>query len=161
MIRLIPTLPPNSPIQLSRLSPQRGNIRTSSASTSEEKDVPTPIYNSALLLTTAAKAHLLRVHELQMDVPAFNDALTMLRVWANQRGYGVGGEGKLCVRGFEGRGYWWAAVLDLLIYGDEPTTRLAKSKRKPLGKGLSSYQLFRAALDFFGELAVADLQNTC
>ena len=48
---------------------------------------------------------------------------------------------------------WWAAVLDLLINGEEPlASRLPKTsaKRKPLGKGLSSYQLFRAALDFFG-----------
>ncbi|EKM53177.1 uncharacterized protein PHACADRAFT_259350 [Phanerochaete carnosa HHB-10118-sp] len=79
----------------------------------------------------------------------------MLRVWANQRGYGAGGERKLCMRGFEGRGYWWAAVLDLLVNGEEalPTAKLsgAASKRKPLGKGLSSYQLFRAALDFFAK----------
>ena len=47
---------------------------------------------------------------------------------------------------------WWAAVLDLLVNGEEPPIgKLSKaaSKRKPLGKGLSSYQLFRAALDFF------------
>lgn len=47
---------------------------------------------------------------------------------------------------------WWAAVLDLLINGEEPAVSKVKkfSRRKPLGKGLSSYQLFRAALDFFG-----------
>lgn len=95
------------------------------------------------------RAHLLRVYTLQKSVPAFSDALTLLKVWANQRGYGEGN--KLCVRGFEGRGMWWAAVLDLLVNGEEvPPGKLAKAgKRKPLGKGLSSYQLFRAALDFF------------
>lgn len=98
------------------------------------------------------RAHLLRVHALQKSIPAFSDALTLLKVWANQRGYGEGE--KLCVRGFEGKGIWWAAVLDLLVNGEERAAgKLSKaaSKRKPLGKGLSSYQLFRAALDFFGE----------
>ena len=52
---------------------------------------------------------------------------------------------------------WWAAVLDLLVNGEERPARKqnkAASKRKPLGKGLSSYQLFRAALDFFCEWLV-------
>lgn len=162
-IRLIPSLSPSSPLQLSRLSPQRGNIRTTSASTSSSKDAPTPTYNSALLLSTVPKAHLLRVHQLQKNVPAFSDALTMLRVWANQRGYGGGGDGRLCVRGFDGRGYWWAAVLDLLVNGEEPlpSAKLSKaaSKRRPLGRGLSSYQLFRAAFDFFGEYSSLDISN--
>lgn len=35
-------------------------------------------------------------------------------------------------------------MLGVVTHGEEG------GKRKPLGKGLSSYQLFRAALDFFG-----------
>ena len=148
---MIPTLSPSSPIQLQRLSPQRSNIRASSASSESAEDTSTPLYNAALLLSTTPRAHLLRIYSLQKNVPAFSDALTLLKVWANQRGYGEGN--KMCVRGFEGKGMWWAAVLDLLIHGEEPMAaapRKAMSKRKPLGKGLSSYQLFRAALDFFG-----------
>jgi U3 small nucleolar RNA-associated protein 22 len=152
-IRVIPTISPTSPILLQRLSPQRSNIRASSASTDSAEDTSTPLYNTALLLATVPRAHLLRVYSLQQSVPAFSDALTMLKVWANQRGYGQGN--KLSMRGFESKGMWWAAVLDLLINGEEPLAgqlSKASSKRKPLGKGLSSYQLFRAALDFFGKL---------
>ncbi|THG99128.1 hypothetical protein EW026_g3163 [Hermanssonia centrifuga] len=146
-VRIMPTLPSDCPIPLQRLSPSRSNIRTSTSEEPQE-EFSTPLYNTALLLGLTPRAHLLRVYTLKEAVPAFADALTLLRVWANQRGYSEGG--KFCVRGFEGKGMWWAAVLDLLIHGEE-TSGLAKSspKRKPLGKGLSSYQLFRAALDFF------------
>lgn len=103
------------------------------------------------MLMNTPKAHLLSVHALKQDVPAFADALTLLRIWANQRGYGVGSQ--TCVRGFDAKGMWWASVLELLVYGEEPLSvgfGKSGSKRKPLGKGLSSYQLFKAALDFLG-----------
>lgn len=149
-IRIVPFLP-QSPISLLRLSPSRSNIRTSGQDQELDRE-PTPLYNTAFLYMNTPKAHLLSVHALKQDVPGFADALTLLRVWANQRGYGVGG--RLCVRGFEGKGMWWASVLDLLIHGEEPQpVELGRpaSKRKPLGKGLSSYQLFKAALDFLGK----------
>lgn len=85
---------------------------------------------------------------------AFGDAHTLLRVWANQRGYG---EGALCVHGFEGKGMWWASVLGFLLDGEEPVSVLGKRKaggRRSVGKGLSSYQLFRASLDFLGKILV-------
>ena len=47
--------------------------------------------------------------------------------------------------------------LDLLVSGEEPISGAfggngkTVTGRKPLGKGLSSYQLFRAALDFLGK----------
>jgi U3 small nucleolar RNA-associated protein 22 len=51
----------------------------------------------------------------------------------------------MCVRGFDSLGSWWAVLLGVLVFGEEKGKSL---KRKPLGKGLSSYQLFRGALDF-------------
>jgi U3 small nucleolar RNA-associated protein 22 len=57
----------------------------------------------------------------------------------------------MCVRGFESKGSWWGALLGLLIAGEERAGAPKSTKRKPLGRGLSSYQLFRAALDFLGE----------
>ncbi|TBU24395.1 Nrap protein [Dichomitus squalens] len=147
-VRIIPFLP-HSPIPLQRLSPSRSNVRTSGQD-HDSKEEPTPLYNTALMHMITPKAHLLAIHALKQDVPAFSDALTLLRVWANQRGYGMGS--RLCVRGFEGKGMWWASVLDMLIHGEEPQPVAVKktgTKRKPLGKGLSSYQLFKAALDFF------------
>lgn len=102
------------------------------------------------------------MYTLQKNVPAFGDALALLKVWANQRGYGESsvesqeaeGESvhrgsKWTIQGFEGMGAWWVAVLDYLINGGEVVGK-KKEKRRPLGHSLSSYQLFRAALDFFG-----------
>ncbi|KAH9914177.1 Nrap protein [Epithele typhae] len=137
----------DSPIPLQRLSPARSNVRTGSHDESSSEE-PTPIYNTAFMLMTTPKAHLLSIHSLKQDVPGFGDALTLLRIWANQRGYGPGK--RMCVRGFEKRGMWWASLLAMLVRGEEPRPGMVKasSKRKPLGKGLSSYQLFKASLDF-------------
>lgn len=57
----------------------------------------------------------------------------------------------MCISGFEGRGNWWAGVLELLIVGEESAARIIGKQRKPVGQRLSSYQFFRAALDFLGE----------
>ncbi|KAF7800159.1 hypothetical protein EIP86_011405 [Pleurotus ostreatoroseus] len=149
-VRILLTLLADSPIPSQRLAPHRSNIRASSSSDESTGDASTPIYNTALLTTTTPRPHLLRIYHLKQQIPAFEDALTLLRVWANQRGYGAGA--KLSVRGFEGKGMFWASVLDLLISGEETSEHVigrSASQRKPLGKGLSSYQLFRAALDFF------------
>lgn len=116
--------------------------------------MPSPIYNSRIIQHLTPKPHLVATHALKEGVPAFGDALALLRVWAHQRGYGVGD--RLCVRGFEGRGTWWAGLLECLVLGEEGAESggvggfSKKEKRRPLGKGLSSYQLFKAALDFLG-----------
>ncbi|TFY82387.1 hypothetical protein EWM64_g1615, partial [Hericium alpestre] len=155
-VRIIPVLPSSSPIPLARLAPHRSNFRVherSDASDAAEapssENRPTPLYNSAVLLSATPKPHLLSIHALKQNTPAYTDALALLRIWANQRGYG---EGKRpSVSGFEGRGQWWSALLEALVNGEEPidtTNNKGSAKRKPLGKGLSSYQLFKAALDF-------------
>lgn len=151
-IRIIPVLPPSPPFPLQRLSPSRSNLRVSSPSSddSPQSHDSSPIYNTAILQSLTPKQHLLSIHTLKESCPAFADALALLRVWANQRGYGTGS--RLCVRGFEGKGVWWAELLKMLVVGEEPTVGFAKTKgrRKPLGTGLSSYQMFKAALDFLG-----------
>ncbi|TFK47385.1 Nrap protein [Heliocybe sulcata] len=148
-IRILATLPSPPPFPLHRLSPMQSNLRISSSSS-----VPTPLYNNALLLALTPKSHLLSVYNLQSEVPAFAGALALLRIWANQRGYGNGS--RLCVHGFEGKGTWWKGVLEVLVRGEEVEKVLRKGKRRPLGRGLSSYQMFRAALDF---LAKCDFEN--
>ncbi|KAG1721200.1 Nrap protein [Suillus paluster] len=149
-VHVIPVLPSPSPLPLPRLSPSHPNVRISSSSSSSSSPSPTPIYNNAILLSTYPKLALLSTHELKNSLPAFHDAHTLLRVWANQRGYG---DGELCMRGFEGKGSFWAGLLRYLISGEEPMgTKSGNSKlRRPLGKGLSSYQLFKAALDFLAK----------
>jgi U3 small nucleolar RNA-associated protein 22 len=150
-IRIIPTLSPSSAIPIHRLSPSHSNIRipaTGAPKSSASQPIPTPLYNTALLIAFTPKPDLLAAHALSDAAPATRDALALLRVWAAQRGYA---SGQLCVRGFDGRGPWWSALLELLVTGEEPIAeKKGKVRRKPLGRGLSSYQLFRAALDFIG-----------
>ncbi|KAJ4474074.1 Nrap protein [Lentinula edodes] len=164
-IYIIPTVSAtDSPIPHHRLSPAHSNIRimhesASNSSLEDSTKSPSPLYNTALLTSFIPKSYLLSVHAIQQVVPAFNDALALLRVWANQRGYGESGEG-VSVQGFDGKGPWWAALLMYLVLGEETTSAGRKfggrGKKKQLGKGLSSYQLFRAALDF---LAKHDFEN--
>lgn len=148
---IIPVLSPQSPITFHHLSPGHSSIRIHSTlgEDSTASNLPTPIYNNTLLLSLTPKSNLLVTHTFQNESPAFTDALTLLRVWANQRGYGPGT--RMCVHGFEARGPWWSALLGLLIAGEERTDIPVSSKRKPLGRGLSSYQLFRGAMDFLCE----------
>lgn len=154
-ICLIPTLSLESPIPLHRLSPSHSNLRVTSISQDTEagpsNHQATPLYNNAILTCFTPRPHLLAIHALT-QIPAFNDALALLRIWANQRGYSSGS--KPCVRGFQDMGPWWAFLLSAVMNGEESTQDGKPSKRKPLGKGLSSYQLFKAALDFIGELAL-------
>ncbi|KZT64811.1 Nrap protein [Daedalea quercina L-15889] len=152
-VRILSVLPSPSPIPLHRMSPARSNIRASASPSGTPQDTSSPIYNSRIIQHLTPRPHLVSTHALKESVPAFSDALALLRVWAHQRGYGVGD--RLCVRGFEGRGPWWGGLLECLVSGEEGAEGSGgvggfntKEKRRPLGKGLSSYQLFKAALDF-------------
>jgi U3 small nucleolar RNA-associated protein 22 len=95
-------------------------------------------------------------------VAAFTDAVTLLRVWANQRGYGCSTTSPTCIAGFERIGAWWSAVLELVVFGEYATARAGEITpiRKPLGKGLSSYQLFKASIDFLGD-ALPSIRGNC
>ncbi|KAL1700082.1 Nrap protein [Schizophyllum commune] len=151
-VSILPVLSPTCPISLRHLTPSHANIRVSSStsdpSSSSQTHPPTPLYNTALLTATAPRPELLAAHTLKQQSAAFADALTLLRVWANQRGFGVGT--RMCIRGFEGKGPFWVGILALLVYGEEGAGAGSK-KRKPLGRGLSSWQMFRAALDFLAK----------
>ena len=145
----------DSPIPLHRLSPSHSNIRINTSSNTTNVDtpssphLPTPLYNNSLLRTINPKYQLLAIHALQKECPTFSDALTLLRIWANQRGYSEGT--RMCIRGFESAGTWWWSLLALLLNGEERRSGATKAnQRKSVGKGLSSYQLFKAALEFLG-----------
>ncbi|KAF8443704.1 Nrap protein [Boletus edulis BED1] len=157
-IHIIPALSSSHPIPLHRLSPSHSNVRVQPPTDAllPMTNSSTPIYNTAILISTFPKLSLLSTNTLIQSSPTFRDAHTLLRVWANQRGYG---EGALCIHGFEGKGSWWASVLGLLLDGEEPVSVVGKwnaSKKRSVGKGLSSYQLFRASLDL---LAKQDFEN--
>lgn len=155
-VRIIPALSSSHPIPLHRLSPSHSNVRVQPASEPlfSTTNSSTPIYNTTVLLSIFPKLSLLSTNALIQSSPAVRDAHTLLRVWANQRGYG---ECALCIHGFEGKGSWWASVLGFLLDGEEPDSVLGKGRagrRRLVGKGLSSYQLFRASLDFLGKILV-------
>lgn len=157
-IRIILVLPSNCPIPPARLSPSSSNLRVadSNASTS---NLPTPHYNNLLAHLLLSTRHLVTMHQFEQSIPQFASAVRLLRVWANQRGFGKGT--KSCVRGFEDLGEWWGCIIGLLVEGEErPPSRagskISRKKRRTLGRELSSYQLLRGTLDF---LAHQDFVN--
>ncbi|KAH7096116.1 Nrap-domain-containing protein [Auriculariales sp. MPI-PUGE-AT-0066] len=150
-VRLIPTCGRAASIPISRLSPQQANLRTAASSNSNSNalnsNMPTPLYNSTLAHAFVPKSLLLSVHEWSQRAPSFCDTLRLLRVWAAQRGFATGTRAGV-VHGFSGKGVWWACILGVLLDGEEDVSGKAKRKRTTLGRGLSSYQFFKAALDF-------------
>ncbi|TFY65726.1 hypothetical protein EVG20_g5372 [Dentipellis fragilis] len=145
-VRIIPVLPSSSPIPLSRLAPHRSNFRVHNADSSEDpahENLPTPLYNtnntSVCYAETASSSS---------ACPEARDP--GLRRCSGTIAY-LGEPARL----WRGK----AAVLEMLAMGEEPADKVntkLSSKRRPLGKGLSSYQLFKAALDF---LARYDFAN--
>ncbi|KAG8821942.1 hypothetical protein FRC18_011163 [Serendipita sp. 400] len=158
VVRIVPSLPSDSPIPLSRSSPSSSNLRLATQLDSQSSTISkaTPHYNNLLAKSMTPTSDLLALHNFSSTIPNFIPAVQLLRVWANQRGFGRGQ--RSCVRGFELLGMWWGYVIAMLAEGDfhppstgnssAPLKRKPKSKRRALGKGLSSYQLFRGALDF-------------
>ncbi|KAG8936688.1 hypothetical protein FRC02_000146 [Tulasnella sp. 418] len=140
------SLSSSCPIPFHRLSPSHGNIRCErdSSQPSAITWIPSPLYNNQLLQAYTPIVHLLYIYKFTSEFKSFADALALLRVWANQRGYG---EGKKSVMGFESLGNWWGFLLGYLMLGNEGDGKTG-ARFKPLGRGLSSYQLFRGALDF-------------
>lgn len=152
-VRLIPTLGSSHLISTTHLSPTNCNLRIKPQSQSDESKA-TPVYNTTLLKCTTPRPHLLQTYSLIQQVPALQDALALLRTWANQRGFCDGSESTNSVFGFEGRGYFWTALFAVLILGEEGTQvngNKPRTQRRTVGKGLSCYQLFRAALDLLGK----------
>jgi U3 small nucleolar RNA-associated protein 22 len=150
-IRILLVLPSSQPIPMHRLSPAHANLRVQVAEGAQHP--ATPLYNTALQLAYAPRRRLLAVHNAKRAIPAYADALVLLRVWANQRGYGSGPQTTNVLAGFEQRGAMWAALLELVVFGEETGMKKGRGekRRRPLGRGLSSYQLFKATLDFIGE----------
>lgn len=147
-VRILAMLAQDSPISLKHVDSTHCNIRVPSS----PNDIPTPRYNDALLQSTTAVPHLLSTYETKKSVDSFSDALALLRIWANQRGYCRGKDG-WSILGFEDRGPFWSGLLELMVKGDASVMG-NKSRLKPVGRGLSSYQLFKATIGFLGALYI-------
>ncbi|KAG8732138.1 hypothetical protein FRC11_000523 [Ceratobasidium sp. 423] len=145
-IRIIPVLPSNHPLSERHLGPGRACIQTSGSS--DLDPTPTPLNNDLALLGTTPVSHLLLIHNAKGQILAFGDTLALLRVWANQRGYGTGA-GHRSEDSAQRAGAWWGGVIVYLVLGGKPVKGVKKQAR--VGRGLSSYQLFRAVLDFLAK----------
>lgn len=145
-IRILATLAQDSPISLKHADSTHSNLRVPSS----PNDIPTRRYNDALLQSTSPVPHLLSAYDTKRNVDSFSDALALLRIWANQRGY-CRGKGGWNILGFEDRGPFWSGLLDLMVNGDA-SVKGSKSRVKPAGRGLSSYQLFKASIGLLGAL---------
>jgi U3 small nucleolar RNA-associated protein 22 len=97
---------------------------------------PTTFYNSTLQSDATATSYLKLLHVTAEKCAAFKDACILGRIWLKQRGFGS----SLRKGGFGN--FEWAALTALLL---QPNSR---SGMPPLSPGYSSYQLFKALLQF-------------
>ena len=176
-IRIHPAYDPATvPFNFSRLAPSRNGIRINVAANEassrrkgeeEAKEagaaslLPTPIYNTTVLLDGLQLAHLVYLHNTACACPAFQDACALLKTWAFQRGFGTGagksskkrkergagedgGDNRQMLIGSQSTRFVLEMMLAHLLKGD------AKGKRK-LVNGFSSYQLFRGVIDWLAK----------
>ncbi|CAI6338409.1 unnamed protein product [Periconia digitata] len=101
-----------------------------------QKLAPTPFYNSTLLSDTSVTSYLKLLHATAGKCDAFRDSCVLGRIWLKQRGFG----NRLRNGGFGN--FEWAAITALLL---QPNSG---SGKPVLSTGYSSYQLFKATLQF-------------
>lgn len=132
VIRIIPFIPPTA-FKLDRLLPNKSNIHEASADADDETkagqaEAATPHYNNAIVEDMLYQTHQKLIHEQLQNSPAIVDAILLFKIWLRQRSMHVGAD---TMNGF------LASMLLLHLL------QLRKVNRE-----MSSYQIFRAALDF-------------
>ncbi|PVI06993.1 Nrap protein [Periconia macrospinosa] len=122
----------------SKLLPKSNCIRPreSEGDSANQTLPPTPFYNSTLQADTTVTAYLKLLHATAGRCDAFRDSCILGRIWMKQRGFGS----RLRQGGFGN--FEWAAITALLL---EPNPG---SGTPTLSTGYSSYQLFKATLQF-------------
>ncbi|OCK86202.1 Nrap protein [Lepidopterella palustris CBS 459.81] len=129
-----------------KLLPEKNCVRpTCSDDENSAKTLdPTPIYNATLKVDLSVTAYLKLLHATSSRCDAYKDACMLGRIWLKQRGFcshiRKGGFGN-----FE-----WAAIMAMLLQS-KPGAGVPL-----LSSGFSSYQLFKATLQF---LANRDLSR--
>lgn len=122
----------------SKLLPSSNGIRSNSVEddTNNQSSTPTPFYNATIQSDVNVTAYLKLLHATGSKSEAFKDACVLGRIWLKQRGFATsirkGGFGN-----FE-----WATLMALLL---QPNTDIGSQS---LSSGYSSYQLFKATLQF-------------
>ncbi|KAF2707452.1 Nrap protein [Pleomassaria siparia CBS 279.74] len=103
----------------------------------EEKPLSaTPFYNATLQSDATITAYLKLLHATNTTCDAYKDACILGRVWLKQRGFG-----STLRRGGFGN-FEWAATMAVLLQAN------SGAGGSPLSTGYSSYQLFKATLQF-------------
>lgn len=133
-IHIMPSAPQNTFLE-AKLRPHKNSIRPKESS---EKDslIPTPFYNASVRSDSNYLSYLKVLHSASKQAEGFTNACILGRIWLRQRGFG----GALHAGGF---GHFeWAAITALLLEGGGP------KGRSVLSVGYSSYQMFKAVLQF-------------
>ncbi|KAJ4384792.1 U3 snoRNP protein [Didymella sp. IMI 355093] len=137
-INIIPALPENT-FAPNKLLPSSNAVRPKGGDDEEVAGKtlpPTPFYNSAVQSDANITAYLKLLYATATKADAFKDACILGRIWLKQRGFGS----QLRKGGFGN--FEWAALVALLLQPNQTTGA------QPLSPGYSSYQLFKATLQF-------------
>lgn len=133
-INIIPCILPDV-FSREKLRPDKSCIRASSAANGDDagrQSTPTPFYNSSLRADMLMAQYLKALHQASKRCPEWKDACLLGRTWLKQRGF----SSTLYGGGFGN--FELSTLMALLLDGDRPV----------LGERWSSYQLFRATLQF-------------
>jgi U3 small nucleolar RNA-associated protein 22 len=136
-IRILVILPENA-LPTKKLLPSSNCVRPkgSEDEASTSSLIPTPFYNSTLQSDANVTAYLKLLHTAASTAEAFRDACILGRIWLKQRGLG----GHMRKGGFGN--FEWSALMALLL---QPNAGIGAQALSP---GYSSYQLFKATLQF-------------
>lgn len=142
-VRILPTIADNV-FPIAKTLPSKNNIRQSLDSDSKINEEATPFYNASVRADASTTSYLKLLHTAATKCDSFRDACVLGRIWLRQRAF----SSKFSQGGFGN--FEWAALCALLLRGGGPNG-------KPiLSLGYSSYQLFKAVLQF---IANRDLQS--
>ncbi|KAI6709376.1 hypothetical protein JHW43_008103 [Diplocarpon mali] len=142
-IHIIPAAPPSF-FSKSKLLPDKNAVRPKNLPEHEAAALlPTPFYNASLLSDCSFEPFLKLLHSSVKSAPGFKEACILGRIWLRQRGFG----GDVSKGGF---GHFeWAATTALLLGGGGP------KGHSVISPGYSSYQMFKAVLQFFASSDLA------
>ncbi|KAE8229567.1 hypothetical protein CF326_g5461 [Tilletia indica] len=159
-IRIFPSIEPTL-FTYGRLAPGRNSVRIAGEEQEDEaKQLATPRYNASVLMDSLFVPHLVFLHSVAKDCPAFADACAMLKTWAFKRGFGSGtmrkqtkGSQRRIMYGTCSIRFLLTMILAHLLRGEPTPTEgpgASKAVRPKLLNRFSSFQLFRGVLDWLG-----------
>jgi U3 small nucleolar RNA-associated protein 22 len=137
-IRLIPMISQNV---FTKIIPTKNSVRPAvfpSYATSIDNSLPTPQYNASLISDSSFLLHLNHLHAQTNKCPALKDAISIIKVWLAQRGFG--GVDAVCSFG----GFEMSMIMAHLVAKESSTGSY----------GYSAYQLFKLAINFLANFDV-------